>query len=74
VQVKRQHVIDVLRKAGLPDVAEDADQLLPDPIDYDDAASFLARYGISKDELISRVGGSPLPTGRRRYPAGQAAS
>jgi hypothetical protein len=60
VQVKRQHVIDILRKAGLPDVAADVDQLLPDPIDYDDAASFLARYGISKDELISRMGGSPL--------------
>jgi hypothetical protein len=59
VQVKRQHVVDILRKAGLPDVAADADQLLPDPIDYDDAAAFLARYGISKDELISRVGGSP---------------
>lgn len=59
MQVKRQHVVDILRKAGLPDVAADADQLLPDPIDYDDAAAFLARYGISKDELISRVGGSP---------------
>jgi hypothetical protein len=59
VQVKRHHVVDILRKAGLPDVATDADQLLPDPIDYDDAAAFLARYGISKDELISRVGGSP---------------
>ena len=59
MQVKRQHVIEILQKAGLPDIARDADQRLPDPIDYDDAASFLAGYGISKDELISRVGGSP---------------
>ena len=35
--VTRQHVVDILRIAALPD----------------------AQYGISKDELISRRGGSP---------------
>ena len=59
MQVARQHVVDILRTAQLPEVADEADRTLPDPIDYDDAANFLGRYGITKDELISRVGGSP---------------
>ena len=57
--VTRQHVVDILRIAALPDVAEEASRLLPDPVEYNDAERFLAQYGISKDELISRRGGSP---------------
>ena len=57
--VTRQHVIDILRIAALPDVAEEASRLLPDPVEYDRAERFLAQYGITKDELISRRGGSP---------------
>jgi hypothetical protein len=59
MQIARQQVIDVLRTAGLPDVADEVVGSLPDPVDYDRAAQFLARYGITKDELISRMGGSP---------------
>jgi hypothetical protein len=59
VKVPRQHVVHILRVAGLQDVAEEAGRVLPDPVEYDDAAGFLARYGITKDMLISRVGGSP---------------
>ena len=57
--VTRQHVIDILRIAALPDVAEEAAWLLPDPVEYNHAERFLAQYGITKDELISRRGGSP---------------
>ena len=57
--VTRQHVIDILRIAALPDVAEEAARLLPDPVEYNQAERFLAQYGITKDELISRRGGSP---------------
>jgi len=57
--VTRQHVIDILRIAALPDVAEEASRLLPDPVEYNQAERFLAQYGITKDELISRRGGSP---------------
>ena len=57
--VTRQHVVDILRIAALPDVAEEASRLLPDPVEYDRAERFLAQYGITKDELISRRGGSP---------------
>ena len=57
--VTRHHVVDILRTAGLPELAEEAHRVLPDPVEYDEAARFLAQYGITKDVLISRVGGSP---------------
>ena len=57
--IARQHVVDLLRVAGLPDLAEEAHQMLSDPVEYNHAERFLAQYGITKDELISRVGGSP---------------
>jgi hypothetical protein len=59
MQVTRQHVVDILRTAGLPDLAREAHRVLPDPVEYIHAERFLARYGITKDELISLRGGSP---------------
>ena len=57
--VARQCVVQILRIAALPELAEEANRMLPDPVEYNHAARFLAQYGITKDELISRVGGSP---------------
>lgn len=57
--VARQHVVDLLRMVELPELAEEAHRVLPDPVEYDHAARFLAQNGITKDELISRRGGSP---------------
>ena len=59
MQVTRQHVVGILRMAGLPELAEEAHRMLPDPVEYNHAARYLAQYGITKDELISRMGGSP---------------
>ena len=59
MQVTRQHEVDILRITALPDLAEQAYRVLPDPVEYNRAERFLARYGITKDELISRRGGSP---------------
>ena len=59
MQVTRQHVVDILRLAALPELAEEPYRVLPDPVEYDHAERFLAQYGITKDELISRRGGSP---------------
>lgn len=59
MQVTRQHVVDILRTAGLRELAEEAHRVLPDPIEYNHAARFLAEYGVTKDELTSRMGGSP---------------
>ena len=59
MQVTRQHVVDILRTARLRELAEEAQRVLPDPVEYNQAERFLAQYGITKDELISRMGGSP---------------
>jgi hypothetical protein len=59
MQLTRQHVVDTLRRTGFPEVADEILRLLPDPVDLDHVAKFLEPYGITRDELISRMGGSP---------------
>jgi hypothetical protein len=59
MQCKRQDVVDMLRRAGLAEVADEALRVLPDPVDLDHAAKMLQSLGITKDALISQMGGSP---------------
>jgi len=59
VQLTRQHVIDVFRKAGLPEMAEQALRDLPDPVDSEQVAAWAVPYGINMGDLMSRMGGSP---------------
>jgi hypothetical protein len=59
VELTRQHVVDILRKAGLPELADAALRDLPDPVDRDKAAAWGVKSGINLGELISRMGGSP---------------
>jgi hypothetical protein len=57
--ISKQELLRVLRRAGLAEVAEEADRALPDPVELERAAEFGMRYGVTRDELISRMGGSP---------------
>jgi hypothetical protein len=59
MQCARQDVVDVLRRTGLPELAEEALRVLPDPVDLEFAAEVLQSYGVTTDELIDRMGGSP---------------
>jgi len=59
MQLAKKTVVDVLRRAGLADEAEEADRNLPDPVDLEVAAKWGERYGITRDMLVSRMGGSP---------------
>jgi hypothetical protein len=59
MQSARQDVVDMLRRTGLPELAEEALRVLPDPVDLDFAAKVLQSYGVTRDELIDRMGGSP---------------
>lgn len=59
MQVSRQDVVDFLRGLGYPDVADEAERDLPDPVELRRAQEFGERHGISRDELINRMGGSP---------------
>jgi hypothetical protein len=59
MMMKKHEIVRMLRKAGLAEAAEDAERSLPDEVELERAQEFGARYGITRDELISRMGGSP---------------
>jgi hypothetical protein len=59
VQLTRQHVVDVLRTAGLPEMADEALRDLPDPVDSEQVAAWAVPYGVNMGDLVSRMGGSP---------------
>jgi hypothetical protein len=59
VNLSRQQIIQMLRRAGLADVAAAAQESLPDPVDAKVLDHFCARYGLSRQSLIDRMGGSP---------------
>lgn len=59
MELSRQQIIRMLRRAGLADVADAAQKSLPDPVDSKILEHFCVRYGLSKDSLMDRMGGSP---------------
>ena len=59
MQHSRQSVVDWLRREGFPQLADEASQALPDPVDSDQLEEWGIRHSISRDDLISMFGGSP---------------
>jgi hypothetical protein len=59
VQLTRQHVADMLRRAGLPELADQALRDLPDPVDSEQVAAWGVPHGVNLGELMSKMGGSP---------------
>ena len=57
--IAKREIVEMLRRAGLPEAADEADRSLPDRVELERAQEFGARYGITRDELIRRMGGSP---------------
>ena len=55
----RQWLVDTLRRLGYTEAADDAVRELPDPVSLEEVTKFADRYGISRDEVISQMGGSP---------------
>jgi hypothetical protein len=58
-QYSRQHVIDVLHTLQRPDLADEASRDLPDTVDIDRLVAWMLQHGLSRDEMVSRMGGSP---------------
>jgi len=55
-----EQVSRVLRRAGYPDeFIRKVLSELPDPIDLQRDEHILERYGLSRDRLMDRLGGSP---------------
>jgi hypothetical protein len=58
-QRQKAEVLRVLRHAGLFEAAERLEPVLPDVVDLDRDQDLLEGYGVSRDLLVSRLGGSP---------------
>jgi len=59
MQYKREDVAGWLRRWGYPQLADEALRVLPDPVDVDQLEAWGMRHGLSLDEVISQMGGSP---------------
>jgi len=55
----RQSVVHDLLRLGWQGLADEALRELPDPVDEDQLDAWCARHGISMDDVISQMGGSP---------------
>ena len=55
----RQWLVDTLRRLGYTQAADDALRVLPDQIETTQLEEFGDQHGISRDDLIDRMGGSP---------------
>ena len=55
----RKWVVEILRHSGYPQAADEALRVLPEHIELKELQEFGDKYGISRDELTSRMGGSP---------------
>ena len=59
MQFSRQEVVAILRRTGYTELADEALRVLPDPVDLDRLQAFLQPRGVTKDDIISEMGGSP---------------
>ena len=55
----RQWIVDQLRRLGYTQEADDAARTLPAQVSGEELAAFGDRHGISRDEMMDRMGGSP---------------
>jgi len=59
VHYSRREVVTIMRRTGYTELADEAERVLPDPVDSDQLQAFAQRHGVSKDDIISEMGGSP---------------
>jgi hypothetical protein len=59
VDLSRQQIIKALRRAGLDELADQAEATLPDPVDPKTVNEFCSAHGITTSVLMDRMGASP---------------
>ena len=55
----RQRVVDEMNRMGYTELAVEASRDLPDPVDINRLEEWCMEHGLSTDDVISRMGGSP---------------
>ena len=58
-QYSRQYAVDLLKRLGYGELADEALRELPDPVDERRLEAWCAQHGLSYSTLISGMGGSP---------------
>jgi hypothetical protein len=62
MEIDKDTIVNMLRERGDSEKAGQAERELPDRVDSDRDASLLERFGITPQDLISRVtGGRDIP-------------
>jgi hypothetical protein len=59
MEYSRQHVIDLLHTLRRPELVDEASRDLPDPVDVDQLVVWGMQHGLTHDEMVSQMGGSP---------------
>ncbi len=59
MQYSRQDVVDRFRSWGYNQLADEASRDLPEQVDLDELQEWSLQHGLSRDDLISHLGGSP---------------
>jgi hypothetical protein len=59
VELDKQQVLDMLKTIGQSESIPDAARSLPDKVDLDRDGEQLFSYGLTRDHLVDRFGGSP---------------
>jgi hypothetical protein len=59
MQYSRQHVVDVLHTLRSPELADEALRDLPDPVDINRLEEWMMQHGLSREAMVSQMGGSP---------------
>jgi hypothetical protein len=57
IEIPKDEVVDLIRRHGTPDQAEEASQELPDPVDPEGDSGLLSKYGIDPQDLMRKLGG-----------------
>ena len=52
-------MIDLLHTLRRPELADEASRDLPDPVDVDQLVTWGMQHGLTHDEMVSQMGGSP---------------
>jgi hypothetical protein len=57
MQIPKEKIVELLRDRGQDDLADRADQQLPDQVDPEQHADVLSKFGIDQEELASKLPG-----------------
>jgi hypothetical protein len=55
----RQEIVELMRRTGYTRLADEAERVLPDPVDTDRLTAFAQSHGVNRDDFMSEMGGSP---------------